>query len=117
MDRCPNCGAEMIPLFTGSACKAECDLRPAAVAERPDVAYYCANVGEAYRLGQLMSTLPGPLADRKCEAIQCGYNRLLVIEGLEDVAYSRTVRGEWNGEYYEYTEGEWVYGKVEDNGQ
>lgn len=29
MSACPNCSAPMIPLFTGLACSAECDLLPA----------------------------------------------------------------------------------------
>jgi hypothetical protein len=31
---CPRCGGPTIPLFTGFACKAECDLRPTLEDER-----------------------------------------------------------------------------------
>ena len=110
MDSCPNCGAEMVPLFTGSACKAECDLRPVTTSTkdgRGDYAFFRVTSYPLHVLsaGQcLLHEHPSTTLDYWMERAASDHRILL----LDD-------ESRWNGEYYEYTDGEWVYGKVEDS--
>lgn len=92
MTNCPNCGGPTIPLFTGTACKNECDLRATVIEFR----------GEGPAGYESFDRLPKRAIPVKPNAFTlAGTQMLAELAGLSYVLEVRD--GRWTGWYWYLT--------------